>query len=307
MSVLVIGTVGYDTIETARERVDNVLGGSATYFAVAARFFSPVSVVTAIGADFRPEHWRLFTERGIDLRAVEATERSTFRWHGRYNEDFSRRETVALSFNSFTDFRPDLLPDQRQADYVFFANVPPALQRHVIDQLNRPKLVGADTMDHWIADQRQALLAVMAQVNLLILTETEARMLTQEHNLLKAARALVRIGPRAVIIKRGENGLIQFTPESTFIAAGYPVDEVRDPTGAGDSLAGAVIGYLARVGRTDDGTLRTAAIYGNVMGSFAVEQFSVNRLTALTWEEIEERYREFIEFTDALPGRWTSR
>jgi len=307
MSVVVVGTLGYDTVETGIERVESVVGGSASFFAIAARFFSPVSVVTALGSDFRAEHQRIFAERGIDMRAVVTRDGPSFRWHGRYHDDFARRETVSLSFNAFANFRPDLLPDLRRADYVFLANVSPDLQNHVLDQIGSPRMIGADTMDHWISDSRAELIETLKRIDLIVINESEARMLSGEHHLIKAGRALMRLGPKIVIIKRGEHGVIQMTADAMYIAPGFPVEAVVDPTGAGDAFAGAVMGYLARVGRIDEPALRSAAVYGNIMGSFTVERFSLDRIADLSWEEIDGRYREFIEMTDTHQALWTSR
>jgi sugar/nucleoside kinase (ribokinase family) len=307
MSIVVVGTVGYDTIETQQGSVRDALGGSASYFALAARFFSPVSIVAAVGTDFKPEHEELFADRSIDLRGMARREGPTFRWHGRYHEDVNTRDTISLALNVFADFTPELLPDQRRADYVFLANISPDLQQHVLSQIASPKVVAADTMNHWIANEREALMHLLPRLDILTLNDEEARMLSGEHNLVRAGRAILKMGPDTVLVKRGEYGVLQFSQDSMFAVPAYPLEEVIDPTGAGDTFAGAFMGYIARNGGATESILRTGAVYGSVMGSFVVERFSVERLTSLAWEDIEGRYRAFIELTDSHHSRWTSR
>jgi sugar/nucleoside kinase (ribokinase family) len=306
MSILTVGTIGYDTVETQHGGVTAALGGSVSYFALAARFFAPVSIVAAVGTDFRAEDERLFAERGIDLRGMERREGATFRWHGRYHEDMNVRDTISLALNVFADFMPNLLPDQHRADYVFLANISPDLQRHVLDQVASPKVVAADTMNHWIANDRAALVRLLQRIDILTLNDEEARMLSGEHNLVKAGRAINKMGPKTVLVKRGEYGVLQFSKDAMFAVPAYPLEEVIDPTGAGDSFAGAFMGYIARKGVINESVLRTAVVYGCVLGSFVVEEFSVKRIAALTWEDIEQRYHAFIELTDSHHSRWTS-
>src|SRR5229473_3818904 len=232
MSIVVVGTVGYDTIDTNHGGVKEALGGSASFFALASRFFAPVSVVAAVGTDFRPEHWQLFRERSIDVRAMARIDGSTFRWHGRYHEDMNIRDTVSLALNVFADFRPDLLPDQRRSDYIFLANISPDLQTYVLEQVASPKIVAADTMNHWIANERQELIKLLPRLDILTVNDEEARMLSGEHNLVKAGRAILKMGPDTVLVKRGEYGVIQFSHEAMFAIPAYPLEEVMDPTGA---------------------------------------------------------------------------
>ncbi len=307
MSIVVVGTIGYDTIDTQHGGVIDVLGGSASYFALAARFFGPVSIVAAVGSDFKPEDRQLFAERGIDLRGLVQREGPTFRWHGRYHEDMNRRDTVSIALNVFADFSPQLLPDQRRADYVFLANISPGLQKHVLSQVASPKVVAADTMNHWIENERAELLRLLPRIDILTLNDEEARALSGEHNLVKAGRAVLKMGPETVLIKRGEYGVLQFSPESLFAVPAYPLEEVIDPTGAGDTFAGGFMGYLARHGRATESVLRTAVVYGSVAASFVVEKFSLEKLATLTWDEIDHRYRAFIELTDSHHSRWMSR
>jgi sugar/nucleoside kinase (ribokinase family) len=306
MSIIVVGTIGYDSIETQFGSVSDVLGGSATYFALAASFFAPVSLVAAVGTDFTADDRRLFSERNVDLRAVKTAEGKTFRWRGRYHEDMNKRDTLETSLNVFADFVPELLPDQRRSDYLFLANIAPQLQERVLAQISSPKIVAADTMNLWIDTEREALMKLLKRIQILTLNDEEVRMLTGEHNLVKAGRAALRMGPKTVLIKRGEYGVLQFSPDSMFAVPAYPLEEVIDPTGAGDTFAGAFMGYVARSGRINESVCRTAVVYGSVLASFVVERFSVDRITSLSWEEVDARYRAFIELTNCNHPRWTS-
>jgi sugar/nucleoside kinase (ribokinase family) len=262
--------------------------------------------VAVVGADFRSEDWRLFEERNIDIRGMERRDGATFRWHGRYHEDMNIRDTISMSLNVFADFTPELLPDQRRSDYVFLANIAPELQLHVLSQVASPKVAAADTMNYWIANERPGLVKLLPRIDILTLNDEEARMLTGEHNLVRAGRAVLKMGPDTVLVKRGEYGVLLFSKEGMFAVPAWPLEEVIDPTGAGDTFAGAFMGWIARNGRMTDSILRTAVVYGSVMGSFVVEKFSVDRLAGLAWEDIERRYRAFIELTDSHHSRWTS-
>ena len=306
MSIVVVGSVAYDTLETTQGSAANVLGGSASHFSVAARFFAPVSVVAVVGNDFRPEERKVFSDRGIDVRGLEQKDGPTFRWHGRYHEDMNKRDTVMLALNVFEGFSPVLLPDQRRCDYLFLANISPELQTRVLEQVTSPKLVAGDTMNHWIDERREDLIALMPRIDILTLNDEEARMLTGEHNLVKAGRGILRMGPKTALIKRGEYGVLQFSKEGMFAVPAYPLEEVIDPTGAGDSFAGGMMGFLARNGRVTESALRTAVVYGSVLASFDVEDFGLRRLERLSWEEIDNRYRAFIELTDSHHSKWIS-
>jgi sugar/nucleoside kinase (ribokinase family) len=306
MSIVVVGFLAYDTVETPTGKVEEVLGGGASYFAIAARFFSPVSVVAVVGSDFKAEDMRLFTERNIDVRGVVKREGKTTRWHGRYHEDMNVRDTVALSLNVLENFTPELLPDQCRADYLYLAPNDPALQEHVLDQVLSPKVVVADLYDYWIENTRPGLAKVLERINILLCSDNEARVLTGEHNLVKAGRAILSMGPATVLIKRGEYGVLQFSEEGMFAVPAYPLEEVVDPTGAGDTFAGAMMGFLARHGRVTESSLRTAVVYGSVVASYVVERFSLERLLVLTWEEIDSRYREFINLIDSHHSRWNT-
>ena len=306
MSIVVVGFLAYDTVETLNGRVDEVLGGGASYFSIAARFFSPVSIVAVVGTDYRPEDFQLFTDRNIDVRGVVKREGQTTRWHGRYHEDMNVRDTVKLSLNVLENFTPELLPDQCRADYLYLAPNDPALQEHVLDQVLSPKVVTADLYDYWIQNTRPGLAKVLERIQILLCSDSEARTLTGEHNLVKAGRAILKMGPSTVLIKRGEYGVLQFSKEGMFAVPAYPLEEVVDPTGAGDTFAGGMMGFLARHGRVTESSLRTAVVYGSVMASFVVERFSLERLLALTWEEIDNRYREFINLIDSHHSRWNT-
>ncbi len=304
MSIVVVGFLAYDTVETPNGKVEEVMGGGASYFAIAARFFSPVSVVAVVGTDYKPEDFKVFTDRSIDLRGVVKREGQTTRWHGRYHEDLNVRDTVKLSLNVLEGFTPELLPDQRRSDYVYLAPNDPDLQEHVLDQVLSPKIVTADLYDYWIENTRAALVRVLTRINVLLCSDSEARVLSGEHNLVKAGRAILKMGPTTVLIKRGEYGVLQFSEEGMFAVPAYPLEEVVDPTGAGDTFAGGMMGFLAKHGRVTESSLRTAVVYGSVMASFVVERFSLDRLIDLTWEEIDSRYRAFIELIDSHHSRW---
>ena len=306
MGIVVVGSVAYDTVETSSGRRDDALGGAATYFSIAARFFAPVSIVGVVGEDFKPEHERMLTERGIDIRAMERHRGKTFHWHGRYHEDMNKRDTIRLALNVFDGFNPTLMPDQQRCDYLFLANISPELQYRVASQVTNPKLVAADTMDFWIQNARPHLTRLLERLDILTVNDEEARMLTGEHNLVKAGRAILKMGPKSVLVKRGEYGVLQFSKDGMFAVPAYPLEEVVDPTGAGDTFAGGMMGFLARQGRFNESILRTAVVYGTVMASYTVENFSMDRLLELTWEEIDRRYRAFIELTDSHSNRWNS-
>ncbi|WP_333646074.1 PfkB family carbohydrate kinase [Candidatus Binatus sp.] len=306
MSIVVVGFLAYDTVETPNGKVEEVLGGGASYFSIAARFFSPVSIVAVVGTDYRAEDFQLFTDRNIDVRGVVKREGQTTRWHGRYHEDMNVRDTVKLSLNVLENFTPELLPDQCRADYLYLAPNDPALQEHVLDQVLSPKVVTADLYDYWIQNTRPGLAKVLERIQILLCSDSEARTLTGEHNLVKAGRAILKMGPSTVLIKRGEYGVLQFSEEGMFAVPAYPLEEVVDPTGAGDTFAGGMMGFLARHGRVTESSLRTAVVYGSVMASFVVERYSLERLLALTWEEIDNRYREFINLIDSHHSRWTT-
>ena len=297
MAVLVVGTVTLDTIETPHKKVEDVLGGSGTYAAIAASFFgNPVRLVGVVGADFPQSYADFLQTRGIDLEGLTRVENGkTFRWGGRYTDDFNVRDTLFTELNVIADFHP-VLPDvYKKTPYLFLANDPPQLQLSIIEQVSNPKLVVCDTMDFWINEEREALDKTIERVDILILNDSEARLLTGESNLLRAARAILRYGPKRVIIKKGEHGAISITESSFFSAPAYPLAQVVDPTGAGDSFAGGFMGYLASVGDLSESSIRKAMMFGTVVASFNIEDFSINRQKSVQFHEIEKRYQELQE------------
>ena len=294
-NLVVAGALALDSIETANGRVLDVLGGSAAYFAVAARYFSPVSIVGAIGDDFDPAFCQALAGCGIDLRGLERRLGKSLRWHGRYHQNMNRRDTVSLSLNVFEGFTPTLLPEHRCCEFLFLANIAPDLQAHVVAQAEGPCFVGGDTMSDWIQNSNAELRELLPRLDILTLNDEEARLLSGEHNLVKAGGAIRAMGPGSVLIKRGEYGALLFSGESICPVPAYHLEEVIDPTGAGDAFAGAMMGYLAHAGEATESSLRTAAFYGSVLGSFAVERFSLERLLSLTRPEIDHRYHRLIE------------
>ena len=298
MSILVVGTVAFDSIETPRGSAERVLGGSASYFAVAASFFSPVKIVGVVGEYFPEDYLEIFSQRGVDLQGLKRAPGETFHWRGRYHEDLNVRDTVELRLNVLTGFSPTLPESYRDAEYVFLGNIDPGMQIEVLSQLRRMRLVACDTMDHWIQGSGEALRKLLQRIEMLIINDSEARLLSGEHNIVRAARSILKMGPKVVLIKRGEYGVLQFSDSSIFSTPAYPLEEVFDPTGAGDSFAGGFLGHLARSGDHGQGGLRRAIVYGSVVASFTVEDFGLQRLTRLSVEEIEERYQRFIELTD---------
>jgi sugar/nucleoside kinase (ribokinase family) len=297
MSLLVVGSVALDTVETPQGRAEEVLGGAATYFSVAASFFAPVKLVAVVGEDFPRRELDWLASRGIDLAGVDVRPGRSLRWSGRYHEDMNVRDTLAFQANVFEAFAPELPAAYRDAPYVFLANIAPALQARVLDQVRAPRLVGADTMNLWIETARPELEALLARVPLLMLNDEEARLLSGERNMVKAARRILGLGPRGVMIKRGEYGVIYFSADTVFAVPAHPLEEVFDPTGAGDAFAGGAMGYLASSGDLSPAGLRRAIVYGSVLASFTVEAFSLDRLRALTRDDVERRYRQFVSLT----------
>jgi sugar/nucleoside kinase (ribokinase family) len=297
MSILVVGSVALDTVETPFGRADDALGGSATFFSSAASLFGPVQLVGVVGDDYPLDALGFLAERGVDLAGLEQARGESFRWSGVYSFDLNTRETRETRLGVFADFEPKIPEAFRDAEWVFLGNIDPELQLGVLDQVRQPRFVACDTMNLWIDIKRDRLLELLKRVDLLLVNDAEARQLSGDHNLARAARWIMDRGPRYLIIKKGEHGAILFTPHSTFFAPGFPLEEVFDPTGAGDAFAGGFMGHLAQCGRLDDGDLRRAVIYGSVLGSFAVERFSVERFKDLAPEEIEDRVRAFREMT----------
>jgi sugar/nucleoside kinase (ribokinase family) len=294
MSVLVVGSVALDSVETPFGKADNVLGGSGNFFAASASHLSPVQLVGVIGSDYPIEKLeQAFAPRPIDLAGLERAEGTSFRWRGRYRHDLNMAETLETHLGVFSNFRPKIPEQFRNAPFVFLGNIDPRLQLDVLTQVAKPKLVACDTMNFWIESRRADVLKLLEHVDLITLNDAEARQLTDEFNLVRAARWIMARGPKHVVIKKGEHGAFMFTASSIFFAPAYPLEAVFDPTGAGDSFAGGFMGYLARNGDLSEANLRRAVVYGSAMGSFAVEKFSVDRLLEITAEDIRERVRDF--------------
>jgi len=295
--VLIVGSIGLDTVQTPFGSVAEVLGGTVSYASVAASFYAPVRTVGVVGEDFPSRYLELLKERGVDLEGVQVRPGRTFRWSGYYEYDLNTAHTVATHLNVFENFRPEIPSAYRRTPYVFLANIDPELQLAVLEQVERPVLTLCDTMNYWIAGKRELLLQVLERVNVVLLNDGEARQLCDTPNLVAAARSILAMGPQAVIIKKGEHGALLFTEHTHFSAPSYPLEEVRDPTGAGDSFAGGLVGYLAYTGDPCERNLRKAIIYGSVMASYNVEDFSLNRLISLTPGQVIERYRRFYDIS----------
>jgi len=292
MTLVVVGSVAYDTIETPHGRVENALGGSAVHFALAAAMLGPVGLVGTVGKDLPEELLEPLRRRAVDLTGLQRKDGKTFRWSGRYSSDMNVRETLSVELNVFGEYAPELPAEYRDCKYLFLANGSPAHQLHVLDQASGPCFAVVDTMDHWIKSSRHELSILFKRVQGVVVNDSEARLLTGEDH-VKAARKILRMGPQYVIVKKGEHGALMVGEEGTFVIPAYPTSEVRDPTGAGDTFAGGVMGYLARAGRVNIRTLRRAVAYGTVLASFNVEDFGVRRVAALTIEEVEARMAEF--------------
>jgi sugar/nucleoside kinase (ribokinase family) len=296
--VAVVGSVAFDDIETPAGSAKNVLGGSATHFAVAASFFAPVHLIGVVGEDFPAEDRDYLAGRGIDLGGLEVAKGRTFRWSGRYHEDLNVRDTLSLELNVFADFQPAVAAAVRDVPYVFLANIDPRLQANVLAQFARPTLVACDTMNHWIDNARAPLEALLPRIGLLVVNDEEARLLSGEKNVIKAARKILALGPKALLIKRGEYGAILFSGNSVFAVPAFPLEEVFDPTGAGDTFAGGMVGWLAASGDRSEAGLRKAIVYGSVLASFVVEDFGGRRLRSLARDDVERRYRQFVALTE---------
>ncbi len=298
MSILVVGTVAFDSIETPFGSAERILGGSASYFALAASCFTAVRIVGVIGEDFPDEHLELFRRRNIDTDGIKREKGDTFHWRGRYHEDINVRDTLELHLNVLSGFVPRLPERYRDAEYVFLGNIDPLMQLEVLNQIHHMKLVVCDTMDHWIRESADNLQKVLKRIEMLVINDSEARLLSGQSNVVRAARAILKMGPKVVLIKRGEYGVLQFSDSQVFATPAYPLEEVFDPTGAGDSFAGGFLGQLARSGDASQRGIRRAIVYGSVVASFAVEDFGVKRLTTASLPDIEERFERFDELTD---------
>ena len=287
-------------MKTPVEEHHDLLGGSASYASVAASFFAPVNMVAIVGSDFPQKYLALYRKRGINLDGLQIADGKTFRWSGEYEWDLNKRRTLSVCLNVFETFQPNLPVPYKKSPYVFLANISPQLQMHVLAQVERPKFVVADTMDLWVETQRDALNELLRKIDCLMLNESEAREFTKQTSLIKAGRAILKLGaknsglgPKYVVIKKGEHGCLLFADNLFFSAPAYPLEDIHDPTGAGDCFAGAFTGYLAKINRIDHDSLRKAVIYGSVVASYCVEAFSLGRLQTLTESEINQRYQLF--------------
>jgi sugar/nucleoside kinase (ribokinase family) len=297
MSLVVVGSVAFDSIQTPYGKAEEILGGSATYFSLTASYFAPVKVVAVVGADFGEEELRVFQDHSVDIQGLERSSGKTFRWRGRYDGSMNEAQTLETQLNVFESFAPKIPRPYLASEFVFLGNIDPKLQLHVREQFPRARLVACDTMNFWIQGTPEQLKKTLAKVDMLVINESEARMLSGRDNLKRGAREIQKLGPRIVVIKRGEYGACLFQEDSIFFAPAYPLEQVHDPTGAGDSFAGGLMGTLARAGDLSEASLRRGLIYGSVMASFAVEEFGLARLRRLTWDEIEARFIEFKRMT----------
>lgn len=292
VDVVIVGSVALDSVKTPFGEVREVLGGAATFAGFAASFFAKPGIVAVVGNDFPQQHLELLKSRGIDLKGVKV-EGSTFRWEGYYEYDMNEAKTVKTDLGSFAGFKPHLPEDYKEAGYVFLANIDPELQLEVLGRIKKPKLTVMDTMNYWIQNKREKLMEVIRKVDVLLLNDSEARQLFSTPNLVKAAGEALKLGPKYVIIKKGEHGALMFSGSTHFSAPGYPLENVKDPTGSGDSFAGAFIGYIAKSNDASERSIRKAIIYGSSVASFNAEGFSLDRLKQITISDIESRYNEF--------------
>jgi sugar/nucleoside kinase (ribokinase family) len=298
LSLLVVGSVAFDALESPYGKVDRALGGAATYFALAASFFTPVSLVGIVGDDFTEKDAQIFRGRHIDTEGLERAAGKTFFWAGRYSENLNERLTLATDLNVFAGFKPRLPEKYKSSKYVFLANIAPDLQRDVLKQVKgKPKLAALDTMNYWIERTPAELRETLRHVDILMINDSETRQLSNEHNLLRAAKHIFKMGPSTLVVKRGEYGAMMVDKRGVFCVPAFPLEEPHDPTGAGDSFAGGFMGYLAGAKDLSDATLRRAMVYGSVMGSFTVERFGLDRLRVLKRSEIHARARHFAKLT----------
>ncbi|MEI8032158.1 MAG: PfkB family carbohydrate kinase [Chlorobiaceae bacterium] len=299
MSILIVGSLAFDDIETPFGRSDNTLGGSSTYIALSASYFTEkVKLVGVVGSDFGEEHFQLLHSRDIDTRGIQKVDTGkTFRWRGRYHYDMNTRDTLDTQLNVFADFDPVVPHHYRDAEFVCLGNIDPELQLKVLDQISKPKLVIMDTMNFWIEGKPEELKRTLERIDIFIINDSEARILAGEPNLVKAARIIRGMGPKTLIIKKGEHGALLFTESGIFSAPAYPLESIYDPTGAGDTFAGGFIGHLARCESMSDVEMRRAVLYGSAMASFCVEKFGTEKIAALDLLEIEDRFQSFRELS----------
>ncbi|MFH1612291.1 MAG: PfkB family carbohydrate kinase [bacterium] len=297
MSILVVGSVALDNVETPFGQGKDLLGGSATYFSYAASYFTKVKMIAIIGEDFPKEYVEILQKRDIDIQGLEKKSGKTFRWSGKYDYDLSNRETLAVELNVFSDFHPHIPESYKDSKTLFLANIDPDLQDEILNQIKRPNLVICDTMDHWIQNKKNSIIKLLKKIDILMLNEGELRQLCEEHNIIKCIRSILQSGIKIVVVKKGEHGVVIVSKDFHFATIGYPLEDVYDPTGAGDVFGGGFAGYLDKKNDISEDNLKRAVIYGSVMASFNVEDFSLNRLLTLTNDEIEYRFKEFKKLT----------
>jgi len=306
LSILVVGSVALDSVQTPFGRIKEALGGSATYFAAASRMYNPVNLVAVVGTDFPQEHVQSFREWGVNLDGLQVAEGKTFRWSGRYGYDMNTAETLDTQLNVFATFHPELPESYKESEFVFLANIDPVLQLEILSQIRKPRLTVLDTMNYWINYRKDALTRVMSAVDIVLLNEAETRQYGNTFSLIRSARKILSLGPKALVVKKGEYGAVLFANggelnDSFFFVPAYPLEKIQDPTGAGDSFAGGFIGYLASRGSTEMADLRRAMVHGSVVASYTVEDFGLGRLRALTREQVQQRYLDFKRFTNFEP------
>jgi len=296
MSVLITGTVALDTIASPLGKCHDALGGSASYASISASFFSPVNLVATVGSDFPKAHIKTFRSKGIDTQGLTIKKGKTFRWEGEYGWDFSDARTLATHLNVLSQFNTTLPKDYTKSKYIFLANIDPQMQAAILKQISSPRFVICDTMNYWISNSRKPLTNLLKQIDMFLVNESEARQLSGETNIMKAARALLKLGPKVLVIKKGEHGAIMFTKNRAICVPGFLLEEISDPTGAGDTFGGALVGYLAGRRSINLANLKSAVVHGNILATFAVEDFSLGRLILLRKSDISSRFKEFKKF-----------
>jgi sugar/nucleoside kinase (ribokinase family) len=292
MSILVVGSVALDTVKTPRSTARRILGGSATYFSISASFFHPINLVAVVGRDFSRKYLKMFHRRRIDLTGLVTEKGKTFRWEGEYGWDFGDPKTLSTHLNVFSKFNPRIPQKYKKSKYLFLANIDPQIQQRVLNQVS-PRLVVCDTMNYWIENKRNSLLKLLKRVDIFLLNESEARLLTYQQNIIKAAKTLIKLGPRIIIVKKGEHGSLLFSDKYIFSIPAFLLQTIVDPTGAGDTFAGGLFGYLAQCNRFTQFNFKKALVYGAVMATFAVEDFSVKRLLTISRSDIQRRFKQF--------------
>ncbi len=293
MSILVVGSVAFDSVQTPFGKHDDLLGGSATYFSISASYFTKVRLVAAVGRDFPKKYVNLLEKHGVDTRGLQIEQGETFRWEGKYEYDMNAAQTIATHLNVLGTFRPDIPKAYKDTSHIFLANIDPDLQKDILRQVNSPQFIASDTMNLWIQNKSDSLKKLLKDIDLFLLNDAEARQLANKVNLFKAAKYILSLGPRMVVIKKGEHGALFVSKKTVFSSPGLPLETIKDPTGAGDSFAGGLMGYLSRFKKIDDEKVKKGIIYGSVMASYNVENFSLKSILKLNKKLIEKRYKEF--------------